>query len=254
MSVPIFTITEGHTELRAGLALWERQILDPSMEPKPGFQKKELPREGYENVLGGLLSRHGKGGLLQRLADGRSRVLLLFDQERLESPASRADAIADHFRDYGRRNGDAFWEAFEFKSSSQYENLFFHFSDKLKLTLHVADSPGLDGNRDFDGYILRLLQHSGKESIGNGLIQDETLVERLFRKAEREMPELMERNGFPILSSKSWLYFYIATFQRQMSHVWFAEEVVRHASEDALRDVFAPLVAAWDALAPGGSR
>ena len=249
MSIPVFVVTEGMTEMRVGLALYERRVLDPSIKPIPGFNRETLPREGYHNVLDALLSRRSRGGLLQKLSSSRSKVLLLFDQETLRSPMARAADIAAHFQEYGGRNDETFWESFRFEPFSRHDNLFCHVSDRLELILHVADAAGpFNGNRDFDGYILRLLQGSEKAAIAQRLAKDGSLADRLIRKAETEMPAMMETNGVPIDSSKSWLYIYIATFQQKTSHVGFAENVVRNASEDALREVFDPLITAWNTL------
>lgn len=64
----------------------------------------------------------------------------------------------------------------------------------------------------------------------------------------------MERNGFPWTHNKSWLYAYITAFQFRQSHVWFAEKVVEVAPQEALKRVFASLIAAWNLLLEGDAR
>lgn len=275
MSMIVRVITEGATERDVGKVLIEKCILDKSLKPILGFNtddretqtefkcpecgvrlnlrekvEAKSKHEGYDYALGSLLFRERRGGLLDFLVKGPtpSRVLLIFDQEKLGTPMNRAKDVAAHFRGYGQRNKEVFWENFEFEPVAEHSNLFSHFSEKLSLMLHVSDATGCGENRDFDGYILQLLQGPSKENIVNGIIKNDQLTKTLIRKAEEEIPALMISNGFPITSSKSWLYTYIAAFQRKKSHVYFAEEVVRNSPEEDLRKVFAPLIAAWDAL------
>jgi len=254
MKEPVTVLTEGLTEWKVFHALYKKKIIDDSiMEPKPPEDKANItPREGYEQLLERLLSKRKKSGLLNDYINGPflRRVLLVVDQELLKEPPERAAHIERHFQDFGGRNHIDFWENFRFSPCPGFDNLFLHRSEKLELMLHVSDESGPTENRDFDGYILQLLQGRKKDEIVTELITDKQLTKKLIRKAETEMPALMTANGYPISSSKSWLYFYIAAFQQKKSHAFFAGEVVRHSPDTELRKVFAPLIAAWDALKP----
>ena len=247
---PVTVVTEGLTEWRLAHALYKRKILDDSSMERPSKEDNTPPRQGYHNALNRLLSKENHAGLLENYRKGpfARRVLVIVDQERLDAPNERAADIERHFQEFGKRNHVEFWEKFSFRSLGDHENLFVHSSKKMELALHVSDAPGPGGNRDFDGYVLQLLQGPEKNAIAANLVKDERLAGKLLRKAEEEMPALMADNGFPIASSKAWIYIYIAAFQQRKSLVGFAETVVGKAVEGSLKEVFAPLIAAWNAL------
>ncbi len=247
---PVTVVTEGLTEWRLAHALYKRKILDNSTMQPPSKGGATPPRQGYPYALNRLLSKEKNVGLLEDYRKGphARRLLVIVDQEKLDSPTERAADVERHFQEFGGRNQIKFWENFSFRSLGDHENLFVHSSKKMELALHVSDAPGPGGNRDFDGYVLQLLQRPEKNAIAEDLVKDARLAGKLLRKAEEEMPALMSDNGFPISSSKAWIYIYIAAFQQRKSLVGFAESIVEKAVEDALKEVFAPLIAAWNAL------
>jgi len=236
----IYFITEGATEREVGRVLYERGLLQGA-EPRPGFSRKgydRVRREGYDNVINAMKAQN----VLQVLekAPGLG-LLLVFDQDEANSPADRADKL-----------GDDLGLSFTPIEDCECGNLFEAGENGLKIVLHVSNaSSGSIENRDFDGYILNLLQGSFKEEIARK-ISDFRDVSELLRKSEHEITELMQNNGYPWKRNKSWLYAYITAFQFRQSHVWFAEQVVQVAPERELRRVFRPLINAWSWLVNGG--
>ncbi len=163
METIFHVITEGATEREAGNTLWDRGLLDKSATRKlPPWRGG---REGYEQVIEKLA---GAEGHLERLRSEPElqRVLLLFDQEDSPSPHQRAAEIAQALR-----WDDPFWRDFSFQPIDGQDNLFEHRSGKLHIVLHISNA-SVDGitHRDFDGYILQLLQGAHKEEIARALV------------------------------------------------------------------------------------
>ncbi len=240
--VIIHVITEGATERETGKVLQKQGILGGAIPKPPEWKGLVSGREGYDQVIAKL---KGAEGYLERLRNEPQlqRVLLLFDQEDRATPQQRATEIAEALR-----WDDPFWSNFEFQPIDGQDNLFEHRSDKLHIVLHISNA-SVDGItcRDFDGYILQLLQGAHKEEIARALVPS-TQPQELLKKAEEEISRLMQRNGFPWTHAKSWLYAYITVFQFRQSHVRFAARVVEYAPEEELRRVFAPLIRAWEHL------
>lgn len=240
----IYVITEGATEREVGLVLYERRVLSQAARPRPPKWKSQFgSREGYEKVITALSTG---GNLLSTIQAAGGRLLLVFDQEDSPSPSSRAGQIA---RDL--QQGDpAFWENISFAPIQGWANLFECNANNLHIVLHIsgADIRGIN-RRDFDGYILELLQGSAKRNIATQLAPPGVAPTELLKKAEEELDQLMKNNGYSWTHAKSWLYAYITVFQFRQSHVWFAKKVVNSAPESELQRVFAPLIEAWNRLA-----
>ena len=249
-SVEILVITEGATEREVGKVLWDRNILSQTASPKPPGWKSPFrgPREGYEQVISALKERNPIPSLLSGGDD--VKVLLVFDQEDATSPLVRMQRIESDLQ-----STSDFWRNISFLAINGFDNLFEHRQGQLHIVLHISN-PSIEGipRRDFDGYILQILQGSYKRDIARRLLLEEYSgqIDDLLLKAEQELTELMRRNGFPWTHPKSWLYAYITVFQYRQSHVWFAVEVVRHTPNDELQRLFAPLIAAWERLIDGG--
>ncbi len=246
MTRTIYVFTEGATERWVGKVLWNRHILDRQASPKPDDWSPSTgtSRDGFEQVLNRLT---GKSGQLNNLLNDASiqkplRVLLIFDREDRQSPRHLASDV-----EKGLQWNDPFWQDFTFQPVNGWDNLFEHRSDELHLMLHVSNA-AVDGisRWDFDGYILQLLQGPAKQTIAQAFRPEN--AHDLLKKAEEEIPQLMQRNNFPWTHAKSWLYAYITVFQFRGSHVAFAEEVVRNTPEGELKRVFASLIEAWKRL------
>lgn len=235
----VYVITEGLTERLVGQVLYARRLLKG---PRPILPKNWEGIAGADNIIRRL---QGNEGFLENLrADPEfQRILLIFDQEAESSPRAKANEIAKKLR---WDDPDGFWKSFSFQPIEDIDNLFEHQSDKLHMILHISS---IGHWKDFDGYILQLLQGSRKEEIARALTPQGVDPRVLLRKAERELTDMMNRNGFPWTHAKSWLYAYITVFQFRQSHVRFAERVVQLAPEDELRRVFAFLIEAWNRLA-----
>lgn len=234
--IEIRVVTEGATEREVGRILYERGILSNQAAPKPPqWRSKFGGREGFENVITALNDDNIIENL--RKSSNRERLLLIFDQEDAATPQDRATLI-------GQRLG------LHFSPYQSYSNLFECNEPDLHVMLHVSSAaiPGIN-RKDFDGYILQVLQGHNKMSVASRLAGVQAPVtNHLLTKAEHEIPQLMLKNGVPWTHAKSWLYAYITAFQFCQSHVWFARDVVQHADRQELETVFASLIAAWDAL------
>ncbi len=245
----IFVVTEGATERQVGKVLYEREVLSRRARPRPRDWKSIYgqTREGYEQVVAAL-----KGD--EALLAEAKRLLLVFDQESSSSPATRAAQIA---QDLHRGSATGLWQQVSWNPVDGWENLFECRLAGSHVVLHISDAAVANANRhDFDGYILRLLRGPHKLKIAAKLVPEGLNLnpQALLQKAEREITQMMERNGFPWTHNKSWLYAYITAFQFRQSHVGFAKEVVKSAPASELRQVFASLIAAWNLLIQGDDR
>lgn len=237
----IFVITEGATEREVGRILHQRGILSQQGVPKPPHWKNPIGRrEGFDQIIAKLTEER----LLETLQQGTSpnRLLLIFDQEDTSTAIDKAKMISTRL-------------GLHFIQYKSHANLFEHHSGNLRILLHIS-SPTTSNiaRKDFDGYILQILQSLGddqKLALGQRLLgnQAATLnINEIFRKAEHEIPALMERNHYPWTHAKSWIYAYITAFQFRQSHVAFACAVVEASPENTIKTVFDPLIAAWEGL------
>ena len=233
----VYFITEGATERRVGLVLYNRKLL-AGAQPKPGLIG--LSREGYNTVINEM----HKQKVLQAL-EGAPGVglLLIFDQEGAKRPKDRTNEIEKELK-----------LSFHPIRDCGHDNVFETQKGRLKIVLHISNAAAKGiTNRDFDGYILNLLQGPYKKKIAKELANGQNYIE-LLKKSEEEMTNLMQRNHYPWSHNKSWIYAYITAFQFRKSHVWFAEEVVKKAPKKALREVFSSLIDAWNWLVKGECR
>lgn len=237
--IEILVVTEGATEREVGKVLHERGILSQRAEPKPPQWRSRLgqSREGYDQVIQTLTDQSIIASL--GASSAMERLLLIFDQEDATTPEDRADRIG---RDL----------SLTFIPKTGFHNLFECNEPSLRVLLHIS-SANVQGilRKDFDGYILQLLQGSNKQDIVSRLLgtwANRVSIDELLKKAEQEIPALMQRNGYPWTHAKSWLYAYITAFQFRQSHVWFAGEIIRHSPENDAKAVFQPLISAWEAL------
>ena len=251
--VNIATYAEGPTEWYTIWQLRKRNILSAAelvgYDERGNISRWLVPRDKVRKKIGE--------------APEWDRILLVYDQERHASPSEVAKRIA----------GDAF----EFESVRELANVFQgHLGDR-QIVLHVATAQSPDGNRDFDGYAVRLLEQLGDQASQlwfesriesrNGrkkyLLPDYLREERERRQIEyaklhnlgmSEIPALMGENGLPILRSKGHLYAYITAIQANKSHVWFTEKLIKVAPSEILDQIFTSLIAAWNLLLEGDAR
>jgi len=240
----IYVITEGATEREVGRVLHTRGVLSPQATPHPPEWRGRLRnREGYDQVITALGT---DSNLIASVQSAGGRLLLIFDQEDSLSPSDRITQIAHDLR----RHDSTFWRSASFAPMQGWANLFEYKANNMHIVLHIS-GPGIEGinRRDFDGYILELLQGPAKEKIAGQLAPQGVKPKELLKKAEEELAQLMKSNGYPWTHAKSWLYAYITVFQFRQSHVWFARKVVEVAPENELRRVFASFIEAWNRLA-----
>ncbi len=244
----IAVYAEGPTEWYAVYQLHKRGIL----------AQADLVGDSDRNNIGAWLKQPSEmHGAWESPPSDWSGILLICDQEQKGSPADVADEIA---RD-------------KFDSVTGYDNLFQDKSiDKVDVVLHVATAESPGGNRDFDGYIIQLLDQMGANAI-EAWFDENNRAKKLapayladyFRKkgvqaeiihniGTEGIPTMMEKSQWNILRAKTLIYAYITALQVGKSHVWFTEKMVKIAPEDILQQVFSPLIAAWNLLAQGGQK
>jgi len=234
----VLIIAEGATEREVGNVLYQKGILHNGLTSRLPSGIRQ--REGYDAVVdiltraNPLLALQGTGG----------NVLFMLDQEDSPSPLDRKDQF---LRDLQQRDKYGFWHGILFAHSLVGVNIFEYQANNLHLVLHISDAivPGIS-RRDFDGYILSILQNSNINQQVVSRIDERQNCQQLLHKAEIEFTNLMVSNGYSWTHAKSWLYAYITAFQYRRSHVWFARDVVKYTPDDELRQVFASLIAAWN--------
>ena len=242
----IFIVTEGRTEREVGKVLCQRGLLRGANPKSPNWRSPFGPREGYNQVI---------GALAQLTPEPGQRFFLIFDQEDAPSERERANQIARDLQNVNSHNwGRLAWAPL----SSSYPNLFKAHHEGTCLVLHISNASGTRiHNRDFDGYILQLLQGPNAANIVQRIIPANMGLSPndLMAKADNEFTQIMQRNGFPWQRNKAWLYAYITAFQFKNSHVWFASKVVEEAikqNKKVVQQTFASLIYAWNWLVSNG--
>jgi hypothetical protein len=173
---------------------------------------------------------------------------IALDQEDNGSPFNAARCIADEFFKLSPVNG--------------LDNVFSgQLSNKMNVVFYISTASSPDGNRDFDGYLLKIIDICGDDVVKRWLemeahdyvirhFSNNGLKSNQIRVLGREgIPDLMRRSHWEILRSKTMLYAYITALQADKSHVWFSEKVIKLAPTSVLKDVFSNLIAAWYFLA-----
>ncbi|PXF59759.1 MAG: hypothetical protein C4B59_10675 [Candidatus Methanogaster sp.] len=259
--VSVAVYAEGPTEWLVARKLWKRKILNGmgflgAEERQPGDL---IVGGGVDTFLKNLFSidrASSERGVLIRDRTPFDRVLLMFDQEQMPNLEKYVKSkIETHLREIGIvSNFD--------KADDEIPNVFTGNIQTLPVAIHVANhdgmtykkGPDLDGNRDFDGYIVELLQNLEDDPIGVSIVQrmlKETHQEKvkvMHQIGNQKIPDLMKDDQLPIKRSKTILYSHITAMQIGKSHVHFSEKVVEESDEDNLRTVFKSLIAAWDSL------
>ncbi len=264
--VSVAVYAEGPTEWQVARKLWKRNILNGGefIHHSDKYPEEMIIGE-VSSSLNKLVNANNNGKTGYLINPPTDRVLLMFDQEKMSSPSEVKSRIEDHFGnfdiDFEIRQHNDFSNIFTGKISKEDgENLFaIHVSDKLFCST--------DGNKDFDGYILELLNDELGRSIVQGLLTDRKLTISPLRRiiesnqdmtntvhklGGQEIPSLMEEKEWSIRRSKTIIYSYITALQIEKSHVWFCEKVIDKADEENLKRVFSSLIAAWDELCRGG--
>jgi hypothetical protein len=235
----VLIIAEGATEREVGNVLYQKGILHNGLTYR--LPSGIRPRQGYDAVVDILTNENNP---LLALQGTGGKVLFVLDQEDSPSPLDRKDQF---LRDLQQRDKYGFWHGILFAHSLVGVNIFEYQANNLHLVLHISDAivPGIS-RRDFDGYILNILQNSNINQQVVSRIDERQNCQQLLHKAEIEFTNLMVSNGYLWTHAKSWLYAYITAFQYRGSHVWFARDVVKYTPDDELRQVFASLIAAWN--------
>ena len=248
--VSVAVYAEGRTEWYVARKLWKKEIL-MGME----FADYKRPTKGLimEGGLGVFLKRLDPRDRTSILIDPPSsdKILVMFDQEQLRKD-DIVSKIKTRLQELKIRS--------EFYQHDGFPNVFIWKvqleSGLLPVVIHVADKkgPDPDGNRDFDGYIVELLQNQRDVSIVQRMLKErhQEKAEVAHQIGEQKIPHLMKKCEWPIKRSKIILYSHITAMQIGKSHTIFSEKVVKESDEEYLRDVFASLIAAWNALKKEG--
>ncbi len=195
--------------------------------------------------------------LLDNLPNDLDRILLVFDQEQEDFP--------DDIRNKINCSG------LNFNTIDEYPNVFIGFYRDKRVALFVANGTSPDGNKDFDGYIVQLVERLGTKTVKlwfedatNGRDDDRlpgylrnlrsgnsTKYEIVHSLGFTDIPNTMKEKNWPIQRSKTQLYAYITALQLNKSSVWFSEKLVKWAPEEVLKTTFASLIKAWEFLVEG---
>lgn len=196
---------------------------------------------------------------LNNLPNEIGRILLVFDQEQRNSPDEVKSILENRF--------DGLY--FDTDTINSYSNIFIGYYQDTHIALFVSNIDSPDGNKDFDGYIVQVIERLGSEAtrlwfedarVNNrdddrlpaylrGLREQRNINYNIIHLLGlNDIPNIMNERQWDIQRSKTRLYAYITALQLNKSHVWFAEKLVKWAPENILREVFAPLIRAWEFL------
>lgn len=239
----IAVYAEGPTEWYAVYQLCSRDIL---------AQAEMIGKSDRNNIGTWLKSR----GQMKELFDNQNRfppcdgILLVFDQEDDSSPLDTAKKISGN--------------SFCFSPVNAQKNLYTAQLDNgTQVALHVATASSPDGNKDFDGYILNLLdklkdgavdiwmEEIAHNYLRNHISNNNITSMQIHELGRRKIPDLMDGVQWNILRSKTLLYAYITALQADKSHVWFSEKIIERASKEILEEAFVDLIIGWNLVAGG---
>jgi len=182
---------------------------------------------------------------------GWSKFLLIYDQENYSTPQDFVNQRFSHLGPWIQITGNS--------------NIFCTILNGRLVYLHVNTAPSPNGYKDFDGYLLDLINRLGPQAaqilfrslpsyIRNAVVSS-NIENAIHQIGTQDIPNLMASNGFPIQRSKGHLYAYITALQMSKSHVWFAEKLVEAALQngfiDEVQRAFATLIEAWNRLIQG---
>jgi hypothetical protein len=240
MVVRVAAFVEGPTEWYVLDQLYKRNILNDGVL---------VGSDDRGNISNWIKQPSNLGGTFKN--PPADHVLLLYDQEQSNSPDDVAKEIQNQIQ-----QGTGIVP--DFRQHNQFTNVFIGtLSSSVKVVLHVANAPGPNGNRDFDGYIVALVENLRAQAVRSWLSAEAPAYLRQHRQQNNvsdeqihdigctQIPDLMQGQNWPILRSKSLLYAYITALQAGKSHVWFAEKLVRDAPVETLQSIFVTLIAAW---------
>lgn len=217
------------------------------------FNRSEIFKGDLDSVAVNKTFKKSRSEMKQLLSNPNrfppcKGIMLVFDQENDNEPKDTAN--------------DIFGIDFHYDSVGGHSNLFIgNLRNGTKVVLHVATAESPDENKDFDGYILQLIDRLGDEAVNiwlkeyaPGYLKDQygkngdIPIHALGRE---KIPVLMNRSRWRILRSKTLLYSYIAALQADTSHVSFSQKIIKYTPSDILEDVFADLIAGWNLLTEG---
>ncbi|MEW6423836.1 MAG: hypothetical protein AB1523_03680 [Bacillota bacterium] len=249
--VDIAVYCEGHTEWFVVYKLQKIGVLSSAylLGSKEYEERKYIDKTWIKNSIKDLFK---EPGIL--INPSYTNILLIYDQEK----KPKANDIPQEITKKAQKKGLSL--TFE---TDNFSNVFYAKVNGSNISLFVSDKPGPDGNRDFDGYIVELLECAGPEIIAN-LLSDKDIMtisslrkkvqhlpakeETVYLLGREDIPGLMSQRDWGVQRSKTLLYSIITAAQINKSHVLFSGDVVEKAPAEKLKQVFAPLIAAWDAL------
>jgi len=232
---------EGPTEWYVVRKLWEDNVLSGA----------ELiqPNDADPHIINNPRSINTQ--FLNNLPTTWDKFLLIYDQEGQPTPQDWINTNLSHL---GR------WTM-----AGQHNNVFCLRHYNRLIYAHINDALSPNGYKDFDGYLLNLLNIVGTnaaQALFNRLpayirraATSSNMHSTIHQMGIQDIPSLMSGNGFPIQRSKGLIYAYITSLQLSKSHVWFSERLVDACLQNGythqVKQVFQPLIYAWNNLING---
>lgn len=118
----------------------------------------------------------------------------------------------------------------------------------LRVALHIATYRWREEfiKSTIDDYVLRLALESATAAALIASKPWQASAEHIIDKVTRQIPELLRNNGIPLQEAKDYVRLYAAVIQAHTSPPVFAQRVLEHVTDERIRSVFAPLVAACE--------
>lgn len=175
------------------------------------------------------------------------RDLDTHDHETIESvKQSVEDTLQRMFQTRGIQAG------LQLMNLEEYENVCAWKSDELdfRLALHIATYRWSDQfiKSTIDDYVLALAL---EPNTALALAQSQGLRvdgHRLIEKVTRELPDLLQKNGIPLVEAKDYVRLYAAVIKAHTSPPVFAQKTLHHVDDATVRKTFEPLCAALEFL------
>ncbi|MDQ7030178.1 MAG: hypothetical protein Q9O62_10570 [Ardenticatenia bacterium] len=182
------------------------------------------------------------------------KFLLIYDQENKHTPREWIDQNLSHLGEWNKVEPD--------------DNVFCLMVNSRLVYVHINTAPSPNESndyKDFDGYLLDLIKKV-EDKVAQRLFQNlpayirsaapsSNIHHTIHQMGLQDIPDLMDKNKFPIQRSKGIIYAYITALQLSKSHVWFSEKLIDACLQNGytyqVKQAFQTFINAWDNLIKG---
>ncbi|MFP4435648.1 MAG: hypothetical protein ACLFVO_00055 [Chloroflexaceae bacterium] len=194
------------------------------------------------------------GPFLTKQQPIRCLILRDLDEHDHETTERLVQSIQDAWRDEFQKRGVQH-SIDPISEHPDHDNVFMlaMTDPDLRLALHIATYRWREEfiKATIDDYVLTLALESATAAALIAHKPWQASAGHIIDKVTRQIPELLRNNGIPLQEAKDYVRLYAAVIQEHTSPPVFAQKVLAHVTDERIRSVFAPLVAACEFIRGG---